>query len=910
MQKRVLGFLSVCLLLATTIKAQNLPSGFKKGATVEGITEYNLPNGLKLLVFPDQSKPTITVNITYLVGSRSEGLGETGMAHLLEHMVFKGSPRHLNVPKELNDHGGNFNGTTWLDRTNYFEVFPATDSNLIWALDLESDRMINSFVAKKDLETEMTVVRNEFESGENDPSGVLMERVQSTAFLWHNYGKSTIGNRSDIENVPIENLQAFYRRFYQPDNAVLLVAGKIDEAKVLTLVNQFFGKIPKPTRQLPISYTVEPTQDGERSVTLKRVGDVQAVSAGYHIPPGSHPDYAGIEIITKILSNDPAGRIHKSLVVANKAAGQWGYAMGCKEPGFVYFNADVRKEQSLEEAKRIMMNTLDSIAYNAPTKEEVDRAKSILLKNLEQQFRNTERIGVGLSEYIALGDWRMGFLYRDAIKNTQVADIQRIAKAYFKPSNRTVGMFIPDANPQRAEIPNAPDVMAMVSDYKGDKPIAEGEVFDPSPANIEMRTHKGKETSGIDYAFLPKTTRGGSVNANITLRFGDEKSLHNQAINARMVANMLQKGTTTKTEQQIKDAFDQLKANVRVSGGGNAVNISIETNKENLPATIALVTDMLKNANLPAKEFEQMRQEELAGIEQQKNDPQAIANLELERILHPYKKGDINYTMTFEEEMEAIKSAKIEDAKKFYKDFYGASNTTVAIVGEFDEAAVKAAVTAGLSSWKSPKSFKRIDNKYMDIAKSDKKIQTPDKANAMFMAGMNINMRDDDPNFIPLFVGNYILGGGALSSRLADRIRQKEGLSYGVGSWVNIGPQDNAGGFGAYAIYAPENADKLEKAFKEEIDKLLKDGVTEKELQDAVKGLLQTRAVSRAQDGGLCGRLNRYLYINRDMKFDAAFDARLQTLTVDQVNTAIRKYIDASKITIVKAGDFDKVKKP
>ena len=224
-----------------------LPAGLTKGATVEGITEYALANGLRVLIFPDASKPTATINITYLVGSRHEGYGETGMAHLLEHLVFKGSTKHTNIPQELTEHGSRPNGTTWYDRTNYFETVPATDENIAWALDLEADRMVNSFIAKKDLETEFSVVRNEFEMGENSPFSVLLERTASTAFLWHNYGKSTIGARSDIENVPIERLQAFYRRFYQPDNAILMVAGKIDEAKVLRLIAEKFGAISRST---------------------------------------------------------------------------------------------------------------------------------------------------------------------------------------------------------------------------------------------------------------------------------------------------------------------------------------------------------------------------------------------------------------------------------------------------------------------------------------------------------------------------------------------------------------------------------------------------------------------------------------------------------------------------------------
>ena len=314
--------------------AVTLPAGVQRVTSVEGITEYTLANGLRVLLFPDQSKSTITVNATYLVGSKQESYGETGMAHLLEHLLFKGSTKHPNIPKELQDHGSRPNGSTSYERTNYFETFSATDANLEWALDLESDRMVNAFVSRKDLDSEMTVVRNEFEAGENSPLGVLRQRVLSTAYLWHNYGKSVIGSRADIENVPIDRLQAFYKTHYQPDNAVLVVAGKIDEARTLGLVTKYFSPIPRPQRSLPTLYTNEPTQDGERSVTLRRVGDVQNVVVGYHVPPGSHADFPALQLASQILAdNSPSGRLYKALVETKKASNVGGQSLQLRDAG-------------------------------------------------------------------------------------------------------------------------------------------------------------------------------------------------------------------------------------------------------------------------------------------------------------------------------------------------------------------------------------------------------------------------------------------------------------------------------------------------------------------------------------------------------------------------------------------------
>lgn len=349
---------------------------------VEGITEYRLDNGMRLLVFPDASKPNITVNITYLVGSRHEGTGEGGMAHLLEHMVFKGSPKHTNIPQELTEHGARPNGTTSWDRTNYFETFQATDENLKWALDLESDRMINSFIRKEDFDTEFSVVRNEFEAGENNPIGVAFQHTIAAAYLVHSYGRPVIGNKSDVERVPIDKLQAFYHKYYQPDNAVLMVAGKVDEPKVVSLVSEYFGNIPRPSRTLTPTYTVEPAQDGERLTTVRRVGDVQAILAAYHVPDGVHPDQAALEVLNGILSEQSSGRLYKALVDNKKAAEVVGMDLQMNEPGLLLFGAILNKTDSLDAARTAMLDTIDGAIKEPPSKEEVDRARTRLVKRL------------------------------------------------------------------------------------------------------------------------------------------------------------------------------------------------------------------------------------------------------------------------------------------------------------------------------------------------------------------------------------------------------------------------------------------------------------------------------------------------------------------------------------------------
>jgi len=893
-----------CVVVAATPAAAQQAA--QRIASVEGITEYRLPNGLRVLLFPDQSKPTVTVNITYLVGSAQEGYGETGMAHLLEHLQFKGTPKHGNIPQELTEHGARTNATTWLDRTNYFETVQATDANLQWALGLEADRMINSLIAKKDLDSEMTVVRNEFERGENDPSSVLEERVLSTAFLWHNYGHSTIGARSDIENVPIDRLQAFYHRHYQPDNAVLLVAGRFDEPKTLTTIQSLFGSILKPDRELAKIYTQEPVQDGERRVTLRRTGDIAEVLAGYHVPAGAHPDIAALDVLLQVMADSPSGRLYTALIETKKAACIGGSSYRLRDPGYWLVGADTRKEQSVEEAERVLLDTLDTLSTHQVTTAEVDRVKAAILKNIELGLNDATRVGLQMSEWIAQGDWRLFFIYRDRIRAVTPTDVNRVAQAYLKPSNRTVGLFIPTEKPDRSEVPAAPPIESLVKEYKGDAVVAAGEAFDPSPENIESRVKREGLANGFQVALLPKKTRGGSVVLYATLRFGDEKSLFGRSMDASLAGAMLMRGSTAHTRQQIREELDRLKARANVGGGATQATLQIETVRENLAATLTLLAEILRSPAFPPAEFDSLKQARLASIEESRTEPQAIAGNEFARHMNPYPKGDVRYRATIAEEIVELQAATVEKARQFYQDFYGASNAQLAVVGDFDEAAVMNVVRERFASWKSPKPYARVPTTYTAVPPVQRTFETPDKTNAVFLAGINLPLRDDDADYPALVMANFMFGGGFLNSRLATRLRQKDGLSYGVNSQLQAGTLDRSGLFAANAIYAPQNAAKLEAAFKEELERVLRDGFTQEELDAARAGWLQGRTVTRSQDGPLATRLANDLYLERTFKRDTDLENKVQALTAAQVNGAFRKYVSVDKMTMFKAGDFAK----
>ena len=888
-----------------------------KGATVEGITEYRLANGLRVLLFPDASKPTVTVNITYLVGSRHEGYGETGMAHLLEHLLFKGTPSHRDIPKELSERGARPNGTTWLDRTNYFETVPATDANLTWALDLEADRMVHSFVAAKDLETEMTVVRNEFELGENDPGSILRERIMSTAFLWHNYGHSTIGARADIENVPIERLQAFYRRYYQPDNAVLVVAGKFDEAKTLAQVNTRFGRIPRPARSLDhgnllyTTYTREPVQDGERNVTLRRVGDNQVAMVAYHIPSLSHPDNAPLQVLATLLSASPNGRLYKSLVEAKLASDVSAFTFDLREPGLLFASAQLRSEQNLDTARAVLLRTIDGLITTAPTAEEVERAKNELVKGVEQLLDNSEQVGYALTEAQASGDWRLLHITRDRLKAVTPADVQRVATAYLKPDNRTVGVFIPTPRPDRADIPEGPVIETLVRGYTGTQTVVQGEAFNATPAVIDARTVRGTLPNGMRLTMLSKKSRGEVVFARVTLRMGTEQSLTNRGHAGTMVAAMLSRGTQARTRQAMKDTLDKLKATVRPSGSAVSAAVSIQVKRENFVPAMELVAEMLRKPAFDSTELETLRNEQLAQLESGRSDPQALAVLAMQRVLTPRPKGHPEYVpASLDEAISMLKGVTLSDVKTFHADFYGAQNGDVSIIGDVEAAQATALVTRLFGDWRAKNPWVRIPNNYLRSDSTLVSIETPDKANAIFFAVQRVDINDGDSTFAAAQLGTEILGGGFLKSRLADRIRQKDGLSYGVGSQLNAPPWGHGGALLSYAIYAPQNIDRLQVAFRDELDRLLRDGITQEELDAARKGWLGAKDQELANDDELVGTLTvRRAYDRTFTGYDQALADRVKRLTVADVNAALRRIIDPKQLVMVRAGDFEGAKK-
>ncbi|MDO8693733.1 MAG: pitrilysin family protein [Sheuella sp.] len=891
--------------------ALTLPPGISEVTAVEGITEYRIQsNGLRILLAPDDSKPTTTVNMTYLVGSRHENYGETGMAHLLEHMLFKGTPKYPNALGEFSKRGLQANGSTSTDRTNYYASFAANPETLAWYLNWQADAMIHSTISRQDLDTEMTVVRNEMESGENNPFQMLWQKMLGVAFQWHNYGKTPIGARSDVENVDIAQLQAFYRTHYQPDNAVLIITGKFDPATTLQTIEQAFAPIPKPERKLPPEYTVEPIQDGERGITLRRNGGAPLVAAMYHVPPAGHKDFAALDLASMMMADTPSGRLYKALVTTKQATSVLGFTMDEYAPGIVMFGATLEHGMDPKRSLSTLTSTLESISKKPFTKEELERVRNQWITSWEQVFSDAQKISGALSEYVAIGDWRMVFVARDRIKQVTLAEAQRVASEYLIASNRTEGQYIPTDKPVRAPLAAIPDLVKDLAGYKGNAAAKQTAAFDPTPENIDSRTQLKvlKLANGsVKLALLPKEARGERVQVIIDIQSGNADSMKGQRMISTIAADLLLRGTDKLSREQISDRIDALKGEVSVQGSGTDLAIKLSATRENIDALISFVLEVTNQATYPQEQINELTNKLIASIKSSKTEPTAIAARMLSRVNNPWPKDDIRYAPSFDESIEAAQATKRVDLQNFHRKFHGTGNISVSAVGDFDPVKFEATLTKSLNAWKPAAAYTRVSDPFRTFKPEQLQALTPDKANAFYLAKLPIEIQDTNPDFPALSLANFLLGSSE-TSRLWMRVREKEGLSYNVRSSLNVSAYEPNASWSVYAIFAPENRQRVEIAISEEINRAVKDGFTETEVKDGINALLNLRKLSLAQDATLATTWSAYLDRKRTFAWAAEINSKIAALTPEQVHAALLKYLKLTDFSSVAAGDFEKKK--
>ena len=899
-------------LLAWQALAQQtvaLPPGVTRVQTVEGITQYQLANGLKVLLAPDLADERVTVNLTYLVGSRHEGYGESGMAHLLEHLIFKGSPNTPDPKAEFRKRGFTFNGTTTADRTNYYATFVSSQESLDWYIGWQADAMVNSFIAKKDLDSEMTVVRSEFEIAGNNPFATLSQRVMAAAYPWHNYGKATIGNRADIENVDIARLQTFYKRYYRADNAVLMVAGKFDPATTLSGIQKSFGALQKPPLPVTLTYTLEPVQDGERSVVVRRPASAQLMLVSYRAPAALHPDNSALAVLATALGDVPSGRLHKALVESKLAQAAFAGANRQREAGSLVFGTAFGPDDDPLPRQKLLLDVVENLAKEPLRQDEFERAKARIEKGQELAFANAAAVAQGALHFEVLGDWRAVFVDRERMKTVTLDDVNRVARSYLLADNRTLGHLVPTRTPVRAPEMGLPDVTSYLQGYTLSEKGLESSAFDFSTRSLNEKVSFASTPGGIKTALLSKPVRGDLVKLSVSFKFGSAESLRQQDVAAMMAGQMLDKGTVSMTRQQIHDEQVRLGAALSMHFGEEGGALTLTVKQDKVMAALELAKRMLRESTFPPAEFEEIRSAQIKAVEGQLKDKAAQAHNAWSRYGNPYAKGDPRYVYTLEETLQEIKSVTRDQAYAFYQRFYGAQSAQIAVLGPMDVTQYQQQLALALDGWQAPQAWQRVEKPLIARTPARLVFDTPDKTNTSLTAYHALPLRAGqfDWQDYAMSLAARIFGSGP-GSRLWMRLRESSGLSYSAGASYNASRYEANANISLSAEVSPAKVSAAESALKEELLRSLSEGFTAAEMETFKQQYLADRLRGRSGDNWALAFMGERMEFDQTPDAYERGDAMITSLTLEQVNSTWKKFVKPEKLVWGVFGDQSKMR--
>lgn len=909
--KRLKSFLSLLVLslplaIATPCLAQaKTPPGITPVVMIEGIAEYHLANGLQVLLAPDDSRAQTTVNMSYKVGSRNEGAGETGMAHLLEHLMFRGSPKHPDALAEFSRRGLAANGSTSTDLTNYYATFSSDPDTLRWYLSWQADAMLNSRISRADLDAEMPVVRNEMERGENSPFSMLLQQTDAAAYVWHPYGRSVIGARSDVEHVDVAQLQAFYHRYYQPDNAVLIVTGRFDTQQVLQWIAQDFGPMVRPTRVLPPEYTVEPVQQGARTVTLRRIGGSPIAIAQYHFPEATSDVFTALSMGTDMLADTPAGPLYQSLVKSGQASSVFGFARAMQQPGYAVFGAQLQPDADPQAALKTLEQTLESGGIDQLDQAALDRNRTAWLNQWKQIYNQPASLADALSNAVSRGDWRLLFIEPLRVRALTLDSIRTELKTWLLPSNRTSGLYLPTPDPKYAPAAPAADLKPWIEQLKTGTTRPTVATFDTDPQAIDAATQRSALTlpnGTVSMALLPKATPGNQVHGFLRLHFGSVEQMKGLGLVPSMTAAMLLRGTDDMSRQQIEDRLNALDSELAFNDEGNTLTVSLRSSREHLPELLKLVFHLLRHPSFPATELAEIQRSLTTNIENEAVSPSYLVRNALQRHGQPWKPEDIRYTPTAQEMLAQTKTLTRDQLLKFHDRFYGAGGMTVSLVGDFDPKALQDTLRGALSGWHQAPAYVRIPDPWYTVAPKTFEIPAPGKANANYLATLPLKLQDTDPRWPALMLANYLLGGSE-DSRLWQSIRVKQGLSYGVGSNLRASAFEPSGAWTLFATMASQNAQTLQQAMRATLDATLKSGFTQQDVDQGVTSLVNYLQLGRSSDTWLADRWLDYLETGRSFAWQQHIIDQLKALKADQVNDAMRTLLKPDDLSIAVAAD-------
>ena len=890
----------ILTLITGTTMAQEKHYGFEFVKESGGIQEYKMTsNGLTVLLKEDHSAPVATFMVTYNVGSRNEAIGYTGSTHLLEHLMFKGS-RKFNTDKGnsvfqlLQSLGARMNATTWLDRTNYFETVPS--EHLEIAIEIEADRMRNAYIREEDRQSEMTVVRNEFERGQNSPFGVLDEHIWATAYMAHPYHHSTIGWKSDIEGVSIERLKQFYDTFYWPNNATATIVGDFEKEDALAMVKKHFGRIMKSRNEIPEVYTEEPEQEGQRRVILKRAGQQGVVGVAHKTPSATHEDAPAFMVLSSILSSGKNSRFYKKITDKGLTTSVFIWDSLFRDPGLFAVYANLTPGTDHKKVEEIIMCEYEAIKQNGVTEEEVDKAKAQLIANMKFRQDGSYMVAGSLNEAIASGDWTLYTTYEEKVSAVNAQDIQSIVERYFLEDLSTVGHFVPKSSGSQATRrgpSSATELGEMKKKYFSTEEEAEdglllSQIEDSEPVKgVRLLTLKrGSGVVTFSGSFL-----GGDIYAPTT--------------NPRVpdvVVSMLDQGTTKSSKFEISSKLENVGARLSFSNGKARVGFGGKFLSEDMNLVVGLLAEQLK---LPAFDSEELTKTKSRLITGYKKSKESTRGNALNKMLKNfYPPGHQNAADDPDASIQHIESLTAEDLKEHHNKTYGTGSMVFVAVGDVNHEELSNLLKENFEDWKTSPLSDKKEEKRGSKAGGKTYVTMEDKTSTDFLVGIPVGINRDHPDYRPLYIASYILGGN-FSGRLMQTVRVKEGLTYGIRSSMSGFSNDNDGYWYVGGTFAPQLLSKGESSTLREIKKWAKDGVTQKELDIAKTTLTGSYRVGFDTTGGLAGGILGAVVDWGDLSYVDSQPDKINAVTLEQVNSAIKKYISVEDLYQVAAGSVD-----
>ena len=868
--------------------------GFEFVKESGGIKEYTMTsNGLRVLLKQDNTAPVATFMVTYEVGSRNEAIGYTGSTHLLEHLMFKGS-RKFNTKKgnsvfqTLQSLGARMNATTWLDRTNYFAVLPS--EHLETLIEIEADRMRNAYIKEEDRQSEMTVVRNEFERGQNSPSGVLDENIWATAYQAHPYHHSTIGWKEDIENVSIERLREFYDTFYWPNNATAIAIGDFTEKEALSMIKKHFGKIRKSTKPIPEVYTAEPKQEGIRTITLKRAGQQGIVGVAHKTPAATHPDAPAFMVLSSILSSGKNSRFYKNITDKGLTTSVYIWDSLFRDPGLFTVYANLSPDVDHKTVEKAVVDEYEKIKKDGVSDEEVKNAQTQLIASMKFRQDGSYAIASGLNEAIASGDWTLYTTYDEKIGTVTKEDVQRIVKEYFKEDLSTIGYFIPlGAGGQNKKLAtSAKDLEKMkLKHYSEEEELLSSRVVDSEPVE-GIRLLTLKRGSGV--VTLTGSMLGGDIYASGNARTAD------------MVAAMLDQGTTNMTKFEISAKLESAGARLGFFNGQARVGFSGKFLSEDTKMVFDLLADQLKNPLFAEEDLNKVKKRQVANYKRSKESTRGNATNNMLKAF--YGTGHQNSPTDPDKAIEEIKKITPKNLKDFHLKNYGAGTMVIVAVGDVDHNSLESLIKEGFGGWKKSPLKEKKETGTANKASDKVYVTMQDKTSTDFLVGTALGIDRYHPDYLPLYVATHTLGGN-FSARLMQTVRVKEGLTYGINSSMRGFGNGNDGYWMVGGTFSPKLLSKGESSTLREIKKWAEEGITQKELDITKSTLTGGFQVGFDSTGGLAGGILDAIIVHGDLTYLDSYPERIKAITLDQANTAISKYIFFDGLYQVAAGTID-----